>query len=65
MTRPRQNNLADTNPEKLAKLTALLENTKPDALQRSTLIQWKVPIQIDKTLADEAAEDDVVAWWPN
>jgi len=23
------------------------------------------PIQIDKTLADEAAKDDVVAWWPN
>jgi len=25
----------------------------------------EAPTQIDKTLADEAAEDDVVAWWPN
>ena len=60
-----KNNLADTNPEKLAQLTALLE--KHQAGRTPTLYPYSMeaPIQIDKTLADEAAEDDVVAWWPN
>jgi uncharacterized sulfatase len=60
-----KNNLADTNPEKLAQLTALLE--KHQAGRTPTLYPYSMeaPTQIDKTLADEAAEDDVVAWWPN
>jgi arylsulfatase A-like enzyme len=60
-----QNDLADTHPEKLAELTALLE--KHQAGRTPSLYPYSLesPIQIDKTLADEPAADDEVAWWPN
>ncbi|MGB0908518.1 MAG: sulfatase [Maricaulaceae bacterium] len=60
-----QNNLAETEPEKLAELKALL--VKHQAGRTPSLYPYSLenPVQIDKTLADEAAEDDVVAWWPN
>ena len=60
-----KNNLADTNPEKLAQLTALLKKHQAGRIPTLYPYSMEVPIQIDKTLADKAAEDDVVAWWPN
>jgi len=60
-----QNNLAEMRPEKLAELKALLE--KHQAGRTPSLYPYSVenPVQIDKTLADKPAKDDVVAWWPN
>ena len=60
-----QKNLAETHPEKLAELKALLE--KHQAGRAPSLYPYSLenPIQIDKTLADEPDKDDEVAWWPN
>ena len=60
-----QNNLAESHPEKLAELKALLD--KHQAGRTPSLYPYSLenPIQIDKTLADEPNKDDVVAWWPN
>jgi len=55
----------ETRPEKLAELTKLLE--KHQAGRSPSLYPYSLesPIQIDKTLADDPAADDEVAWWPN
>lgn len=60
-----QNNLAETESEKLAELKALL--VKHQAGRTPSLYPYSLenPVQIDKTLADLPAEEDVVAWWPN
>ena len=60
-----QNNLAEANPEKLAELTKLLEKHQAGRTQSLYPYSMESPIQVDKTLADVAAKDDVVAWWPN
>ena len=60
-----QNNLAEAHPEKLAELTKLLEKHQAGRTQSLYPYSMESPIQIDKTLADEASKYDVVAWWPN
>ena len=60
-----QNNLAETRPKKLAELTALLEKHQAGRTPSLYPYSMESPIQIDKTLADDPAKDDIVAWWPN
>ena len=60
-----QVNLAETEPEKLAELMGLLEKHQAGRAPSLYPYSMEVPIQIDKTLADEAEADDEVAWWPN
>ena len=60
-----QNNLAETEPEKLAVLKALLEKHQAGRMPSLYPYSMESPIQIDKTLSDEPAHEDEVAWWPN
>lgn len=60
-----QNNLADTHPEKLAELHALLAKHQAGRTPSLYPYSMETPIQIDKTLADDPAKDDELAWWPN
>ena len=60
-----QNNLAKSHPEKLKDLKVLLEKHQAGRTPSLYPYSMESPIQIDKTLADEAAKDDVVTWWPN
>ena len=60
-----ERNLADSEPEKLAELMALLEAHQAGRTPSLYPYSMEVPVQIDKTLADEPKADDEVAWWPN
>jgi arylsulfatase A-like enzyme len=59
-----QNNLADTHPEKVAELKALVE--AHNATQRDPLFPAvaEMPVLIDKTLKEEATEEDEYIYWP-
>lgn len=59
-----QNNLADDHPEKVAELKALVE--AHNATQRDPLFPAvaEMPILIDKTLKEEASEEDEYIYWP-
>lgn len=59
-----QKNLAETHPEKVAELKALVE--AHNATQRDPLFPAvaEMPILIDKTLKDEATEEDEYIYWP-
>ncbi len=59
-----QNNLAADHPEKVAELKALVE--AHNATQRDPLFPAvaEMPILIDKTLKEEASEEDEYIYWP-
>lgn len=59
-----QNNLIEAEPEKLAKLTALIEAHWADAkpLAQSVIA---APVGLDKTLAEEMVYGDAYVYWPN
>lgn len=59
-----QNNLANDHPEKVAELKALVE--AHNATQRDPLFPAvaEMPILIDKTLKEEATEEDEYIYWP-
>ncbi len=60
-----QNNLADKNPEQLARLRALLDEHQ--AASRGPLYPYssEMPVAIDKTLAERFEEGDELIFWPN
>ncbi|MEM8499410.1 MAG: sulfatase [Pseudomonadota bacterium] len=60
-----QNNLANSSPEKLAQLTALLD--KHEAASGGSLFPYtsEMPVAIDKTLAERFEEGDEYIFWPN
>ncbi|MEM0984865.1 MAG: sulfatase [Pseudomonadota bacterium] len=60
-----QNNLSESRPDKLAELTALIENHQQDAVPPLYDYTIESPWAIDKTLAEIAVEGDEYAWWPN
>lgn len=60
-----QVNLADSNPQKLAELQALLDEHA--AGSRGPLYPYttEAPVAIDKTLAEKVIPGDEYAYWPN
>ena len=60
-----QNNLAEARPDKLAELTALIEDHQKDAVPPLYDYTIESARAIDKTWAEKAVEGDEYAWWPN
>ena len=60
-----QNNLADARPDKLAELTALIEDHQAGAVPPLYDYTIESARAIDKTWAEIAVEGDEYAWWPN
>ena len=60
-----QTNLADSNPEVLRELTALLD--AHTAASRPPLYphQAEFPVAVDKTRAERVEEGDEIIFWPN
>jgi uncharacterized sulfatase len=60
-----QTNLAQSRPDKLAELTALLE--KHHANRQPALYQYtsESPVMIDKTMAERFEDGDEYIYWPN
>lgn len=60
-----QHNLAETRPEKLAELQAILD--AHHAAARGPLYAHKIesPIAIDNTIVDDFEPGDEYVWWPN
>jgi uncharacterized sulfatase len=58
------NNLASTNPDKVAELKALLD--EHNMTQREPLFPaiGEMPVTIDKTLEEPATKDDEFIYWP-
>lgn len=60
-----QNNLADTRPDKLAELMALLDEHHADAVPPLYAHKIESPIAIDKTLVQGIEPGDEYVLWPN
>lgn len=60
-----QNNLAETHPDKLAQLQALLDDHHAGARPPLYPYALEAAIPIDKTNADTIDPDDEYVWWPN
>lgn len=60
-----QNNLAMSEPEKLAELKALLTGHKASAREPLYPFVAEMPVAIDKTLATKFVEGDEYIYWPN
>lgn len=60
-----QNNLADANPEKVAELSALIDAHQADSVGSLYPYSLISPIQIDKTVNQEAEEGDEYVLWFN
>lgn len=60
-----QNNLADTHPEKLAELTALLDEHQRQSRGPLYPAVVEMPVAIDKTLAEQFEQGDAYIYWPN
>ena len=60
-----QNNLAATEPQKLAQLQALLDAHAASARPPLYPAATELSIAIDKTLAEPFAEGDEYIYWPN
>ena len=60
-----QNNLATSEPEKLAELKALLAEHKASAREPLYPFVADMPVAVDKTLATKFVEGDEYIYWPN
>jgi uncharacterized sulfatase len=60
-----QNNLATSEPEKLAELQALLAEHKASARDPLYPFVAEMPVAVDKTLATKFVEGDEYIYWPN
>jgi arylsulfatase A-like enzyme len=60
-----QNNLATSEPEKLAELQALIDAHWKDAREPLYSYTIESPIKIDHTLADPYVEGEEYIYWPN
>ena len=60
-----QNNLATSEPEKLAELKALLAEHKASAREPLYPFVADMPVAVDKTLATKFVEGDEYISWPN
>jgi len=60
-----QNNLADSRPDKLATLSALIDAHYANARMPIYPYTLESPVMVDKTLAEEYQPGDEYAWWPN
>ena len=60
-----QNNLAASEPEKLAELEALLAEHEASARQPLYPFVAEMPVAVDKTLATKFVEGDEYIYWPN
>ncbi|WP_414979821.1 sulfatase [Congregibacter sp.] len=58
-------NLADSEPERLAELTILLDKHQVSARAPLYPFVAELPVAIDKTLADTFKEGDEYIYWPN
>ena len=60
-----QNNLAASEPEKLAEMQALIDAHWKDAREPLYPYTIESPIKIDNTLAEEYVEGEEYVYWPN
>lgn len=60
-----EENLAETRPDKLAELQALLDKHHKNARAPLYASTTDVPVAIDKTGADKVEPGDEILWWPN
>lgn len=60
-----QNNLATSEPEKLAELQALLAEHKASARDPLYPFVAEMPVAVDKALATKFVEGDEYIYWPN
>lgn len=60
-----ENNLAESHPEKLAELQAILDRHLAGARKPLYASTIDLPVAIDKTGADKNGPDDEYVWWPN
>jgi len=60
-----QSNLADTRPDKLAELTALLNRHQAGAREPLYPSATQVSVPVDKSLAETYEEGDFFVYWPN
>ncbi|PLW82563.1 sulfatase [Kineobactrum sediminis] len=60
-----QENLADAHPEKLAELTALLDEHQRQSRGPLYPAVVEMPVAIDKTLAEQFEQGDAYIYWPN
>lgn len=60
-----QNNLAEARPDKLAELTALIDDHQAGSVPPLYDYTIESARAIDKTWAEIAEEGDEYAWWPN
>ena len=60
-----QTNLADSNPEVLRELTALLDAHMAASRPPLYLHQAEFPVAVDKTRAERVEEGDEIIFWPN
>ncbi|MBA3069958.1 MAG: sulfatase [Hyphomonas sp.] len=58
-------NLAESRPDKVAELQALLDRHHEGARQPLYASTTDLPIAIDKTGAEKATPEDEFVWWPN
>ena len=60
-----QNNLADTEPDKLSELQALLDEHRASAVPPLYPYTGELPVAVDKTLAEYFEAGDEYIYWPN
>jgi uncharacterized sulfatase len=60
-----QNNLADTNPTKVAELQAALDGYNAEQVEPLWPSALSAPIMIDKTQEEEMLVTDEYVYWPN
>lgn len=60
-----RNNLAETMPEKVAELAAMLDRHNEEQMTPGWPSRVEMPVSIDKDLSVPQAEDDEYIYWPN
>jgi uncharacterized sulfatase len=60
-----QTNLAEAEPRKLAELRALIDAHWQDAVPPRYPSTVRMPVAVDKTLAEPFVEGDEYIYWPN
>lgn len=60
-----ETNLADSRPDKVAELQALLDRHQEGARKPLYASTVNLPVALDKTGAEKAGPEDEFVWWPN